>query len=278
MNDEPFVTATDSNGEGLAQVPPADSQEQTQETVVTVPLSEVEKIVNSKLEQERSRLSAEREGELRRIEQSLGAKAYNRVMKTLAPRLQSIQEFATDEGWTAEDVQARQNREIAKAFRDAALTPDTPEQPHMPTEAYQAQSPTPPAPTISRAELVNILRSQGLDEGAIDLSKYEGEFRDNAGLAREWDEDILLAKAKQIEQRKLKKQQAAQAQQTAAVKQEFGSVASPTASAPSAGYDPVAELDKMNAEDPPNNPKDMQAWLQRRDKIKKEAAAKLGWR
>lgn len=149
------------------------------------------------------------------------------------------------------------------------------------TEKPQVETPT-AAPSqiqseyVSRAELVAYLETQGLTPDAVDLAKYENRRRGDASADQDLLDDIALAKARQVETRRKARQQQQAAQQVSQVQSEFGSVGNPSAGAPSAGYNPLVELDKMNAQEPPDNPVLRREWQERYTKLMNEAAAK-GW-
>ena len=152
------------------------------------------------------------------------------------------------------------------------------------TAANEPTSPNPnpasmPAPSgvVTRDELVQYLQTQGLDASAVDLSKYENQPRGSAELDAMLLEDVTVAKAAQIQKRKAQKQQQAQAAQVSQVKEQFGTLAVGVGGQAAAGYDPVEELNKMNRADPPSDPREMQAWLARREKIKAEVKASGRW-
>ena len=130
--------------------------------------------------------------------------------------------------------------------------------------------------TVSRDELVNAIRAQGLSENDVDLTKYVGASRYDSQTEQDFLDDVAIARAKAAEAKRQAKINKQQAQVAGQVKQEFGTLSSPATGAPKAGYDPVAELEKMNKQDPPSDPAAYRKWQTRYQQMYAEASKRLG--
>ena len=129
---------------------------------------------------------------------------------------------------------------------------------------------------VSRDELINYVRAQGLDEASVDLTKYVGASRYDAQIEQDFLDDVAIARARAAEAKRQAKINKQQAQVAGQVKQEFGTLSSPATGAPKAGYDPVAELEKMNKQDPPSDPAAYRKWQTRYQQMYAEASKRLG--
>jgi hypothetical protein len=144
-------------------------------------------------------------------------------------------------------------------------------QPQPETETPAA--PPPQADTVGADEIRAWLAAQGIVNETL-VSNYAGKGR-NTGVGWEaWDEDVTLAKAASIQQRKQAQQQKQQAAAAAQVKANVGRVNPvPAGGAPAQGYDPEKELEEMNKLSMPDDPAERVKFKAKRDRLMKEA----GW-
>ena len=221
------------------------------------------------------RLLSEREAKLRAEFEQQARKNQSKTDKAYADALRKakvIEESASVLGLDAEQVSAAKAALIDKEFAAAFAEP---QRAYDPTGSMTPTN-TPQGDFVTESEILSALAAYKLDANAIDLSKYVGKFRGDAELERQFEEEVILARAKKVEARKTQQQQQKQAQAAQQVKQEFGTLAAPAAGAPSAGYDPVKELEKMNAQNPPSDPASRAQWNARYKKLYAEANQK-GW-
>lgn len=223
------------------------------------------------------RLLSEREAKLRAEFEQQSRKAQSKTDKAYADALRKakvIEESAELLGLDADSIKAAKQALIDKEFTAAFdETPANAQTAPMPASPSPAPS---YSPTVSREELEAILRENGLEANAVDLMKYAGRPRSDAELAQEWQDDVILAKAKQAELRQQQKQNRARAKEAGQVKQQYGGLAAPASGTPSAGYDPIKELEKLNAQPIPTDPVAYTAYKARREKLYEEATRK-GW-
>jgi hypothetical protein len=254
MNDDPEIVPVDGSE---AQT----ESTQTNETVTPEPtpsaslsLQDVERLVSER----ETKLRAEFDSRERKW-QSKSDKAY---AKALA-EAKVIEDNAALLGLDAEQVTAAKQAVINKQFDTAFSTPE-PETP---------AAPPPQADTVGADEIRAWLAAQGIVNETL-VSNYAGKGR-NTGVGWEaWDEDVTLAKAASIQQRKQAQQQKQQAAQAAQVKANVGRVNPvPAGGAPAQGYDPEKELEEMNKLSMPDDPAERVKFKAKRDRLMKEA----GW-
>jgi hypothetical protein len=256
MIDETFPVPGDG-----AEVAPDASNQTEQAEVTTEPtqsaslsLQDVERLVGER----EAKLRAEFDARERKW-QSKSDKAY---AKALA-EAKVIEEHAELLGLEPEQVKAAKQAVINKQFDSAFTQPETDTAP-----------PPPILPdTVGADEIRAWLASNSIVDEEL-VSKYAGKGRTSQTEWANWDEDVTLAKARSIEQRRLQKEQKQQAAQAAQVKATVGRVNPvPAGGAPAHGYDPVNELEKLMAEGTPDNPAERAKYIARLEKLQKEA----GW-
>lgn len=261
------------------QVVPAEGSEeaqpestQTTEAVVTpeptaqpLSLSDLDRVkaeMRAEYDERERKLRAEFEKQARSA-QSKSDKAYAAALA----KARVIEENAEVLGLDAEQVKTAKQAVIDKEFSTAFNNAPS----EQPTQPQTDVPPTLP-PYVSRAELAQFLKENGLTENDVDLSAYENKPRYDDGLASRFQEDVLLAKAKQVEAKRVQQQNQQKAAQAAQVKANVGRVNPvPAGGAPSLGYDPVQELEKMDKMGLPDTLAERSKYKERYAKLMKEA-------
>lgn len=259
--DDANVTATELPADELADSTAEDSQEQTEseQTTTAAPLTETESRVNTPaptLDELRALIAEE----TRRGVQSELAKRRNRADAQLAQK-KSVYAADVEAG---EMDEATAKRLIASAEAEAKrqrkvwdVEEDTMPQP-IPTQAN--------APIVPRATIVSYLQGQGLAQ--TEIENISGRY---AGLPdTPQNAQAFMAEVQAAQQRRTQ----APPSQEQRVVQQFGSTAAPVGRNGGTAYDARKELDRMNNEDPPDDPHEMLKWQERRDKMKAEVRAK----
>lgn len=239
MNDE--TNFVPDNGTTVAP----DVSSQTNAAVVTPPtatptlsLTDVERLLSER----ENKLRAEFDSQ--RVKwQSKSDKAYAKAMA----EVKVIEDNAALLGLEPDAVQSAKQGVINKNFDATFSAPDPTPEPVQPQ--YQTYS-----PYAGEQETAAYLKqTYGLDMGELDLSDILGQPKSQE-LAAKLDERAKVKEAQKIIARQEERANKAAAQPVAQLKNEYGKLGSPVNGTPSAGYDPVTELEKLSAQEPPNDP------------------------
>lgn len=257
------VTDTELPADELANSTAEDSQGQTvNETPVeeTAQPAETESRVNTPaptLDELRALIAEE----TRRGVQSELAKRRNRADAQLAQKKSvyaaDVEAGHLDEATAkrmidAAEAEAKRQRKVWDVEEDTTPAP--------------VQTQSAPAPIVPRATIVNYLQAQGLAQTEIETisGRYAG-LPDTPQNAQAFMAEVAAAQQRRTP--------AAPSQEQRVV-QQFGSTAAPVGRNGGTAYDARKELDRMNNEDPPDDPHEMLKWQERRNKMKAEVRAK----
>jgi len=261
--DDPQVVPAD----GSVEAQPESTQ--TTEAVVTPQAQPASTLSLSDVE----RLLAERENKLRAEFDSQRIKWQSKSDKAYADALREakvIEDNAALLGLEPEAAQQAKRAIINKKFDTVFATPDPEPQPQ---NQYQPAPTLPPyaATTINEPEIIAALAAEGLEPKDVNYADLLGKPKGTSDVIEAWDEMVTLAKAAKIRAKQQAKQDRAAAQPIAQIRNETGSLGSPSGGAPSAGYNAEQELAKMNAQEPPHNPIERAKWERRMEKLYAEA-------
>lgn len=262
MNDDTqFVPADGSVELNTTPAQPESTQTQapvtpTQEAASPLSLTDVERLLTER----EAKLRAEFE-ERERRNKSKSDKAYAAALRDA----KVIEQNAEILGLDAETVTAAKRKIIDRTFETAFSVEESP--------APQAQPVYPSG--VTEAELMAYMKEHYNIEDAALAKKYAGRDRnDGSWFYGGFTDEAVSTAAKQVERRRQEKANREAAQKAGQVTQQFGSVAPPAGGAPSAGYDPEKELEKLMSQDVPNDMVARMDYKRRYDKLLQEVAQK----
>jgi hypothetical protein len=265
MIDDPTFVPDDGS---QAQEESSQTTPEVTQAPISTPTLSLEDVQRLMSEQE-TKLRAEFDERARKI-QSKSDKAHAAALADA----KVIEQNAELLGLDADAIVEAKRKIIDRKFTDAFA--------EEPIPAATVAPPYQPAPTvtpISKADVIAQLAHDQLDPFAIGQAKVEALTKQFSGrpqgdpqVIADWNAELARIRQDQTQQR----QQQAQAQAAAQTAAAYGGAKPLGGGTARAGYDPVAELDKLNNQDPPDDPVEVQKYLARRKQLKAEAEAK-GW-